>query len=180
VSGRTVEERRTSRQYGQLAGPPIENRDVIYLDEVADDIDFVTLHNVLYFIYIGCVNLPFSKNAPKEDHPEGYPGVPEATCLFRNAHKYQLPLLKDRCLFYLDQGITPELAVERLFHPECENYDALKNLYFDYIVLNYDKVKETREWERVFCNEDDISLAAAKFRARILFDISKKLSTLST
>jgi hypothetical protein len=180
VSGRTVEERRASKSYGQLAGPPVENRDVIYFDETADDIDYVTLHNILYFIYIGCVNLPFPRNAPTEDHPAGYPGIPEPTRLFRNADRFQLTLLKDRCLFYLDQGITPELAVERLFHPECENYDALKNLYFDYVVVNYDKVKETKEWERVFCNEDDISPAAAKFRARILFDISKKLSTLST
>lgn len=172
------DEKRASTSYADHAGPPADSREIIYLDEAADDIDYVTLHNILYFIYIGCVNLPFSKDGPKEEHPEGYPATADPLRLFRNAHKFQLPELKDRCLFYLDQGITPQTAVERLFHPECERYDALKTIYFDYVVANYDQVKETKEWERAVCNEDDVSPAVAKFRARLLFDISKKLSSL--
>jgi hypothetical protein len=178
VTGTTVEERKASSSYAQNAGPPTDNREVIYFDEAADDIDYITLHNILYFLYIGCVNLPFSKDEAKEQHPEGYPGIPDPFRLFRNAHKFHIPLLTDRCLFYLDQGITPKSAVERLFHPECENYDALKTLYFDYLVANYDQVKETKEWERALCNDDDVSPAVARFRARLLFDISKRLSTL--
>jgi hypothetical protein len=179
VTGIPKGERRASGVYSQLAGPPPNNREIIYFDEAKDDIDYVTLHNILYFIYIGCVNLPFTKDGAEEKHPDGYPGIPDAFRLFRSAHKFKLPLLRDRCLFYLDQGLTPQIAVERLFHPECESYDTLKNLYFDYLVANYDEVKETKEWERALTNDDDISPAAARFRARLLFDISKRLSTLA-
>lgn len=155
-----------------------DDRQIIYLDDPADDIDFVTLHNILYFIYIGCINLPFPHEESDDDPlPEGYPDEPDPYRLFRNADKFLLPSLKERCYFHLEHGITHKNVAERLFHPDCEHHEDLKELYFDYLVANFDEVKETEEWERVVCNDEDVSPSFARYRARLLFDISKKLST---
>ena len=155
-----------------------DDRQVIYLDDPADDIDFVTLHNILYFIYIGCVNLPFTEDESEDDPlPEGYPDEPDPFCLFRNADKFLLSSLKERCYFHLECDVTPQNVVERLFHPECEHHEELKDLYFDYLIANFEEVKETNEWEHVICNDEDVSPSFARYRARLLFDISKKLCT---
>ena len=75
-----------------------DTRQIIYLDEPADDIDFVTLHNILYFIYIGCVNLPLlEEDQIEEPFPEGYPDEADPFRLYKNADKFLLPALKERC-----------------------------------------------------------------------------------
>jgi hypothetical protein len=167
----------TSSSSSSPSDETVDDRQVIYLDNAADDIDFATLHNILYFIYIGCVNLPFPQEEAEDDPlPEGYPDEPDPYRLFRNANKFLLPSLKERCYFHLKYGVTPKNVTERLFHPECEYHEELKELYFDYLIANYDVVKETEEWERVICNEEDVSPSVARYRARLLLDISKKLS----
>ena len=152
----------------------MDDRQIIYLDDPADDIDFVTLHNILYFIYIGCVNLPLpNEDADDEFPPDGYPDEPDPFRLFRNADKFLLPSLKERCLFNLEHGIILENVAERLFHPYCEYHPELKELYFNYLVANYDEVKETEGWERAVCNDEDVSPSTARYRARLLYNISK-------
>jgi hypothetical protein len=153
-----------------------DGRQVIYMDDREDDIDFVTLHNILYFIYIGCVNLPL----PREDQinepfPEGYPEEPDPFCLFRNADKFLLPSLKERCLFNLEHGVTPENVAERLFHPDCQYHGDLKGFYLDYLIANYDVVKDTDGWERAVCGNDDDSASTLRYRARLILEISRKL-----
>jgi hypothetical protein len=146
------------------------------MEDPEDDIDFVTLHNILYFIYIGCVNLPLpERDDDDEPLPEGYPAQPDPFLLFRNADKFLLPSLKERCLFNLQHDITSANVAERLFHPDCEYHEELKDLYFKFLVANYDEVKETVGWERAVCNLDDVSPSTVRYRARILFDISKKV-----
>jgi hypothetical protein len=149
------------------------------MEDPEDDIDFVTLHNILYFIYIGCVNLPLPKRDDDDDDdeplPEGYPDQPDPFLLFRNADKFLLPALKERCLFNLEHDITSANVAERLFHPVCEHHEELKDLYFKYLVANYDEVKETAGWERAVCNLEDVSPFTIRYRARLLFDISKKV-----
>lgn len=153
-----------------------DDRQIIYLDDPADDIDFVTLHNILYFIYIGRVNLPFPKEEPDDEPlPEGYPDEPDIFRLFRNADKFLLPSLKEICIYNLGHDVTPQNVAERLFHPDCEYHEELKELYFDYLVDNYDEVKETEGWERAVCDDDDDSPSTARNRARLLFNISKKV-----
>lgn len=146
------------------------------MDDPADDIDFVTLHNILYFIYIGCVNLPLPKEEqPEEPFPEGFPAQPDPFCLFRNADKFLLPSLKERCLFNLEHGVTPENVADRLFHPDCQYHGELKEFYFNYLVANYDLVKETNGWERAVCGSDEDSASTARYRARLLLEISRKV-----
>jgi hypothetical protein len=44
-------------------------RETIYLDDSADDIDFVTMHSILYFIYIGYISLPSARGT--NQYPKG-------------------------------------------------------------------------------------------------------------
>src|SRR5271154_5538462 len=65
---------------GKDAAPESQsnNQQLIDLDEEVDDIDFVTLHNILYYIYTGCVNLHYkSKDLEFPRVPEGYPAKPD-------------------------------------------------------------------------------------------------------
>ena len=145
------------------------------MDDPADDIDFITLHNILYYIYIGRVNLPFPQEEWDEPFPEGYPDEPDPFCLFRNANKFLLPSLKELCLVNLQHDITPQNVAERLFHPDCEYHGELRELYLHYITDNYDEVKETEGWERTVCDEEDMSPSTARYRMRLLYEISKKV-----
>jgi hypothetical protein len=151
----------------------VDHRQIISMEDPEDDIDFVTLHNILYFIYIGCVNLPLPKRDDDEPLPEGYPDQPDIFMLFRNADKFLLPALKERCLFNLEHDITSANVAERLFHPDCEYHGELRELYFNFLVANYDEVKETVGWERAVCNLDDVSPSTIRYRARLLFEISR-------
>jgi hypothetical protein len=89
------------------------------LDDPADDIDFITLHNI-DFIYTGCVNLPLLEEGQiEEPFPEGYPDEADPFRLHKNADKFILPALKERPLYDLEHGVTVENVAERLFNPEC-------------------------------------------------------------
>lgn len=166
-----------STQFLPRHAESLDDREVIYLDDPADDIDFVTLHNILYFIYIGRVNLSFSKGEADEGSlPEGYPDEADPFHLFRNANKFLLSELKELCLHDLEHEVTPENVAERICHPDCEHHQELKELYFNYLIANYDKVKETEGWERAFCGDEDVSPSTVRYRARLLFDILKKVT----
>lgn len=141
------------------------------MDQPEDDIDFVTLHNILYFIYIGCVNLSFSHT---ESLPEGYPDEADPFLLFRAADKFLLPSLKEQCFFHLEHGVTVENVAEMLFHPDCELHTELQQHYMDYIIANFKEVKDTEGWERAVCDED-VSPAIYRYRSRLFLEITKKL-----
>ena len=148
----------------------------IYLDQPEDDIDFVTLHNILYFIYIGCVNLPplSHKEPDTEPLPEGYPEEADPFRLYRAADKFLLPLLKERCYFHLQHGVTVENVAEMLFHPDCEHHPELQQHFMHYITTNFKAVKDTDGWERAVCDED-VSPAVYRYRARLVLEITRKI-----
>jgi len=148
----------------------------IYLDQPEDDIDFVTLHNILYFIYIGCVNLPKSSLDEKasEPVPEGYPDEADPFLLYRAADKFLLPSLKELCYFHLLHGVTVQNVADMLFHPDCEHQTELKQHFLDYIVANFNEVKDTEGWERALTDED-ASPAVCLYRTRLLLQITRKL-----
>jgi hypothetical protein len=78
--------------------------------------------------------------------------------------------------FHIEFGVTPNNVAERLFHPDCEHHEELKKLYLDYLINNYDEVKETKGWERILYNDEDVSSSFAKYRGHLLFDITRRLS----
>lgn len=156
-----------------------DNREVIFFDDPEDDIDFVTLHNILYFIYIGRVNLPSPGEKPEDNPPPaGFPETPDPFMLFRNADKFLMSELKEYCSLYLASGLTPSNVVQRLFHPDTQLYPDLKALYIEYFTANFEDVKITEEWERVAGREPegDESLYVSRYRTRLMFELFSKLS----
>jgi hypothetical protein len=155
-----------------------ESRELICFDQPEDDIDFVTLHNILYFIYIGRVNLPSPGEKPEDDPPpEGFPKTPDPFMLFKNADKFLLPELKEYCSYFLTRSLTPSTVVLRLFHPDVQLYPELKARYIEYFTGNFEAVKATKEWEDVAGREldENESLYVTRYRTRLMFELFSKL-----
>jgi len=160
---------------GPRQRPPNDNRGrtMIYID----DIDFITMHNLLYFLYTRCVNLHHNCSFTQEDFERwvaGYPDRADPFALYRAANMYMLRDLEDLCYRYLALTCTPNNICQRLLgNPECLYYDKLKDTYFDYIIQNYDAVKMTKEWEDMLLNLGDCSPETMEYRSKLLLDISK-------
>src|SRR5271156_4878196 len=120
-----------------------DHRPVIAMTDPEDDIDFATLHNVLYFLYTGTVNLhvPLRDQIDEYHFPEGFPEPPDPYCLYRNSDKFLLDTLKQRCYMHLNHGVNHENVSERLFHKDTQHHKELQDLYRDYIIEHYDAVK---------------------------------------
>jgi hypothetical protein len=154
-----------------------EKRDIIYMNDPDDEIDFITLHNILYFIYIGVVNLPQTREDENEPLPQGYPDQPDPFLLYKAADKFLLSDLKQLCYVYSEAFTTPTNVAEKLFHPECQYYPELKKLYLEYTVANFNEVRDTEGWERAVCQEDEAeSPSVARYTSHLLFEISKRVT----
>jgi hypothetical protein len=141
-----------------------------------DGVDYTTLHNIIYYIYTGYVNLP-SLNVllDMDPLPKGYPAEADPFVLYRTAHKFLLSELKEYCLFELECGITPDNVATRLFNPICQEHADLKEIYFNYLVDNYDAVKDTDGWEKVVMGDQNESSIVRNERMRLVFEITRKV-----
>ena len=84
-----------------------DDRQVVYMDDPEDDIDFVTLHNILYYIYSGSINMHIKREGDQDyEFPEGYPEESDPFCVFRNADKFLLTSLKELSYRHLIHGAT--------------------------------------------------------------------------
>ena len=156
-----------------------DDRQVIYLNDLDDDIEFVTFHNILYYMYTGVVNLHLQRiEDAGYDFPEGSPEEPDPFSLFLNADRFLLTGLKDVCFRHLVYGVTIENVAERLFHRDCERHQELKDHYFSYLVDNFDKVKETPGWKQAMTYEDGILASVVRYRMGLFYEISKRLKQL--
>jgi hypothetical protein len=152
-----------------------DRQDVIHF-KAGDGVDYTTLHNILYYIYTGYANLPcLNMLLDMDPLPKGYPAEADPFVLYRNAHKFLLPELKEYCLYELKGGITPENVTTRLFHPICQQHPDLKEIYFNYLVENYDAVKDTDGWERAIIGDQNESSTVRDYRMRLIFEITKKV-----
>jgi len=151
------------------------------MDDPADEIDFVTLHNILYYLYTGCVNLRVggAEYPPnKTSHPPGYPDAPGALQLYKNANKYLLSSLSAYCLRYLRATLTPSNVAERLFCEDGEvlRHDEIRDLYPEYLLTKYEKVKKSYGWQRVVRDELEVDVSIREAHRSLLLDITQKLT----
>jgi hypothetical protein len=153
-----------------------DSRKTIYLDDPEDDIDFDTLHNILYFLYTGCVNLHVGGFGRGKTVPEGYPVEPDPFKLYRHAEKLLLTSLSERCLLYLKTSMSPLNISERLFCGEVEHYDGLREMYLQYLLANYNEVKATKGWSDIITNAADATPSTRHYQEQILLEITKRLS----
>jgi hypothetical protein len=155
----------------------LDSRQVISMDSPADGIDFVTLHNIIYFIYTGTVNLIVGDGGPKyKSLPTNFPSPPDPFDLYRNAEKLLLSTLKDRCLRYLKDTMTHKNAAERLFHRDCMFYDDLRTIFMEYVRENFDQVKYTDGWKNVVTNDGDVDPQLRKYQTTTLLEITQHMT----
>ena len=155
----------------------LDSRQVISMDSLADGIDFVTLHNILYFIYSGIVNLIVDDGGPKyKSIPPNFPSAPNPFDLYRTAEKLLLDTLKDRCFRHLKDTTTTYNAAERLFHPDCVIDNGLRKLFMDFVLKNFDLVKYTDGWKNAVIMEEDVSPKLRQYRQFTLFEITQHMT----
>ena len=98
-SAETNDESETS-EHRSVPGPeqrPLidsRGRTIIYIN----DVEYVTMHNLLYFLYTGCVNLHNNSNAADASQMDinGYPDPVDAFSMYRAANMYMVEDLEDR------------------------------------------------------------------------------------
>jgi hypothetical protein len=159
-----------------------DSRLVVYFDIADDDIDFVTLHILIYWMYTNSVNLrdrglclfPANDTALVSGHPAEADGFD----LYRNAKKLLLEPLQDYCFDYLKRTTYSFNIIRRLFRPDAvlQHHDLLREWYLEKLIAEYDDIKNTDEWRRIMCNELDVSAETRQYHEMLLFEISKRLT----
>jgi hypothetical protein len=156
----------------------LEQRTIIHVD----DVDFTTMHNLLSYLYTGCVNLHYlSKNpvAPgaledENDIDLQYPEIADAFLLYRAANMYMVEELENRCYHYLRSTCTKENIIERLFDtPECSHHDKIRDMYLEFVHKNFEIIKTTKQWEEMLLGMRDCSEDLVAHKSKILLEISK-------
>jgi hypothetical protein len=161
-------------------GGPTDLNNTPSLDDVArdivrvDDIDFVTLHNLLYFLYTGYVNMHFTGS--DFDLPEGYPEEVSPFELYRLADMYMVPALVDRCSRFLVHTSTAENISRRLFNIQCEPYQDLRKEYMDFLIANHSEVIATDPWRDTLLQTENLGPAERRYWGELLLEITAKLS----
>lgn len=127
----------------------IADKTVVRFNSYTDHIDFTTLHNILYYIYTGSVNLILSDchQDTRSKLPEGFPEKPDPFNLYRNAERFELTGLKDRCYSYLSITTTQQNVVQRLYHFDCCNRIRLITLFLDYFLRFFGDAEDQRNVE---------------------------------
>jgi hypothetical protein len=109
-----------------------------------------TLHNLLYYIYTGKVHLHLDQFCGNCGclRNSVCPQVKNPFELYRIALKYQFEMLAARCFHYLFSTVTPINIYERLVslwpHSSLRG-EELRVFYLDYLVENFNVVKERDE-----------------------------------
>jgi BTB/POZ domain len=140
------------------------------------DFSFVTVHNLLYFIYTGLANLHYGTD-PHIKKPDGYPTKADAFELYRIADMYMVQHLAQRCFYYLTHSCTPENICGRLFNVACEPYQDLRKEYIKFLMDNYANVVATVGWKDVLFHTEDLGPVERKYWGELLLEITEKIGT---
>jgi BTB/POZ domain len=150
-----------------------QGRSVIYVD----DVDFITMHNILYFFYTGHVNMHLEGATVRgryKNAVDGYPGKVDPFTLLQAANIFLLEDLEERCRHFLISTCTPNNVCSRLFGVlQCKHYKSLMDGYIEYIIQHFDVVKMTPEWEQMLLNLRNCSPEMVEYQSRLLLEISK-------
>ena len=156
--------------YKHASGHSDDGRTIIDVGEA----DFDCMHNLLYFVYTGLANLHY--DSQNMQFPDGYPDEVDALELCRLSDMYKVQPLVDRCLQYLGQTSTPQNISERLFDILCEPYPELRKEYVEYLLANFETVRETKGWRDVIFDTREKTDIEKKYRSKLLLEITRKLT----
>jgi hypothetical protein len=137
--------------------PTKEDRIILEID----NFDFTTMHNILYYLYTGKVNMHHSANADGSfQHPsytftppEGYPFAADPFELYLTANMFLLEELEQRTGRFLRLKCSSENIISRLGDARLAPFDELKEYYLTFlaqseifeVVRNQDAFKELIE-----------------------------------
>lgn len=139
-----------------------------------DDFSYETMHNLLYFLYTGRVNLHF--HAVKIQSNHGYPAKADPLELYCAADFYGLQNLKDRCFRFLEDTRTADNICGRLFSISCRPYKELQEKYINFLLEHYEEIKKKEDWRAVFRDQDEeIAREEWRYRGELLLEITKRL-----
>src|SRR5579859_3295920 len=115
------------------------------------DFDFTTMHNLLYYLYTGKVNMHMFDI---HNEPAGYLPKVDAFELYKAADMYMIDALSSRCLSYLRESCTLENICQRLFDPECDVFPAVREMFLEFMVENFPKISQEKDWEDVLTSDE--------------------------
>lgn len=113
-----------------------------------DDFNYGTMHNLLYFLYTGRVNLHFG--TAKAQLQPYYPTNADGFELYRAADFYGIQTLQNRCFRFLMQTRTTDNLCRRLFVIKCEPYKELQQNYISFVLKDYEEIKVKEDGRAVF------------------------------
>jgi hypothetical protein len=162
----------------RLDGDKLDDERIeIHLRQDKDDMDLPTLHNIVYFLYTGCVNLnfqPCKEDIDRYEFPPGFPAPVDHFLLYKNAKKF---LIDDLAKYTLEVLKETENVGERLFrgHDDLRFCDELVDIYVDYLVSNYEDVKALEEWQAMEW-DPECGDEIARFRWSLMLRIMGQLT----
>jgi hypothetical protein len=131
----------------EKTGPKTDHRKIIALHGRGE-----TVHNLLYYVYTGMVNLHCDHKDITDFpslHPKGYPPEVDALDLHTLANEIGIDGLEKLSLDYARKFCTVENVLTTLT-TELGLNDSLIDMFVSFIKDNYDAVKKTPEWEQIY------------------------------
>lgn len=96
--------------------------------------------------------------------------------LYKASKTLLLPNLSRRCLASLKFTLTPENVTQRLFFDnKLQFHDEVVEIYVDYVLAHYDKIKLTDGWKDAL-KGDDTADEMSQFRWSVICRITQKLT----
>lgn len=149
-------------------------RPIIYVD----DIDFVTFYSVIYFLYTGHTNIYYQREEADwfQGDQESSMDEPSPFALFKAADMYLIKPLRKNCFEYLVRTCTITNISRRLFDVSLDAYDDLKKEYMTFMIKNFDKIKDTDEWQEIIRSMNEGVPEDLEYQTGILLQITTSCS----
>lgn len=159
----------------------IKGRTIIHVT----DFEYDTIHNLLYFLYTGYVNMhdtiePVNSDFQDEHYdwtpPAGYPQPVDAFDLYRAADMYLIEDLKKLVSRFIAETCTLDDIYENLFNMDKKPFKEIVEIYLNYIAKNFDLIKGTEMWDqKVRSILSESTPDELQYRSEVLLSLTKFL-----
>jgi len=165
-----------------------EERDQQSILEI-DNVKFTTMHNIVYYLYTGKVNMHYSANDDGSyfdpsytfTPPEGHPPAADPFELYLAANMFLLEEIEHRTERYLRLTCSVENILSRLGDVRLEPYDALREFYIEFVARSdiLDVVRKQPAFKELVEGVDEIP-EKSNYRREIIHQLFMKLSLVIT
>ena len=117
------------------------------------DEDYDLLHNILYYLYTD--HITFSTRVDIS-LPSILPKLCPVEDIYMVADRMLLGELKQKAFKFLELSCTPDNITSRLMSKFAELHDEVATVYQTYFRQNWDRIKNTEEFEQTFVELKDV------------------------